>query len=66
MTRSSRYPSDLSDEEWALLAPQLPPPSKDGRPEEHDRRDMIDALLYVTHNGIVWRALPVDFPPWKT
>lgn len=66
MARSPRYPSDLSDEEWALLEPLLPPRSKDGRREKHDRRDMVDAFLYVTHNGIVWRALPSDFPPWKT
>lgn len=66
MVRSPRYPSDLSDEEWARLEPLLPPPSKDGRREKHPRREMVDAFLYVTHNGIVWRALPTDFPPWKT
>ncbi len=66
MARSHRYPSDLSDQEWAYVEPLLPAPSKDGRPEAHDRRDVVDAILYVTHNGIVWRALPGDFPPWKT
>ncbi|WP_027140517.1 IS5 family transposase [Pseudofrankia saprophytica] len=66
MGRSRRYPSDMSDEEWAYVAPLLPPVPKDGRPESHDRRDIVDAILYVAHNGIVWRALPADFPPWKT
>ncbi|MCM3926453.1 IS5 family transposase, partial [Frankia sp. AiPs1] len=66
MARSHRYPSDLSDQEWAYVQPLLPPAPKDGRPEKHDRRDIVDAILYVTHNGVVWRALPADFPPWKT
>jgi transposase len=66
MGRAPRYPSDMSDAEWAYVAPLLPPAPKDGRREKHDRRDIVDAILYVTHNGIVWRALPADFPPWKT
>jgi putative transposase len=66
MARSPRYPSDLTDAEWAYVQPLLPAASKDGRPEKHDRRDIVDAILYVTHNGVVWRALPADFPPWKT
>jgi putative transposase len=56
----------MSDAEWAYVQPRLPPVSKDGRPESHDRRDIVDTILYVTHNGVVWRALPADFPPWKT
>ncbi len=56
----------MSDAEWAYVAPLLPAPSKDGRREKHDRRDVVDGILYVTHNGVVWRALPVDFPPWAT
>ncbi|THJ24450.1 IS5 family transposase, partial [Candidatus Frankia alpina] len=58
--------SDMSDREWVYVCPRLPPPSKDGRKERHDRRDIVDAILYVTHNGVVWRALPAEFPPWKT
>jgi transposase len=64
------YPSDTSDAEWALIAPLLPVPAwqsgRDGRPEAHCRRAVIDAIRYVTHNGCVWRALPADFPPWRT
>jgi len=68
--RPRRYPSDTSDDEWALLAPLLPVPAcraaAGGRPEAHCRRTVMDALRYVIHNGCVWRALPVDFPPWRT
>jgi putative transposase len=68
--RPRRYPSDTTDAEWALLEPLLPPPASGhghgGRPEAHHRRDIIDAIRYVAHNGCVWRALPCDFPPWRT
>jgi transposase len=66
MSRPRCYPSDLSDDEWAVVEPLLPPAKKDGRPEKHPRRDVVDAILYLTHNGCVWRALPADFPPWRT
>ena len=65
-----RYPSDTSDGEWALLVPLLPVPAcqtaAGGRPETHCRRVVVDAIRYVIHNGCVWRALPADFPPWRT
>jgi len=68
--RPRRYPSDTSDVEWALLAPLLPVPAcqttAGGRPETHCRRTVVDAIRYVVHNGCVWRALPADFPPWRT
>ena len=64
------YPSDATDGEWALIAPLLPVPAcqttAGGRPEEHARRVVVDAIRYVIHNGCVWRALPADFPPWRT
>lgn len=66
MSRPRRYPSDLSDEEWTVIEPLLPPAKKDGRPEKHPHREIADAILYLTHNGCVWRALPADFPPWRT
>ena len=66
--RSRRYPSDTTDAEWALIAPLLPVPAcqtpAGGRPEEHCRRVVVDAIRYVIHNGCVWRALPADFPPF--
>jgi len=68
--RRRRYPSDMSDAEWALIAPLLPVPAwatgRGGRPEKHCRRAVVDAIRYVVHNGCVWRALPADFPPWRT
>ena len=66
MVRLPRYPSDLTDAQWALLEPLLPPPSKDGRRPKHRRRDLVDAILYVDRTGGAWRALPVDFPPGQT
>jgi transposase len=68
-SRIHRYPSDMTDAEWAVLAPLVPvggPGPRGGRPPAHSRRDIIDAIRYVTPNGGVWRALPADFPPWKT
>lgn len=56
----------MSDAEWVVIEGLLPPVSKDGRREVHARRDIVDAILYVAHNGGVWRALPADFPPWQT
>jgi len=68
--RRRRYPSDTADAEWALIAPLLPAPAwqagRGGRPDAHCRRAVVDAIRYVTHNGCVWRALPADFPPWRT
>jgi putative transposase len=61
-----RYPSDLTDHQWARLTPLLPPPKPGGRPRTTDQREVVDAILYVLRNGIVWRALPHDFPPWET
>ena len=68
--RTPFYPTDLTDEQWAVLEPLLPPMLCDtelgGRPEKHRRRTMIDAVFYVADNGAKWRALPADFPPWQT
>ena len=65
MTRA-RYPTDLTDRQWRRLEPLIPPPGSGGRPRAVDEREVVDAILYVLRNGIVWRALPHDFPPWKT
>ena len=65
------YPSSsLTDAQWALLEPLLPPPGntagRGGRPEKHDRRRVLDAIFYLVRGGIAWRALPAEFPPAKT
>jgi transposase len=67
--RSRRYPSDTTDAEWQLIAPHIPaghPGRRGGRRPVHSRRDIVDAIRYLAHNGCVWRALPADFPPWQT
>jgi putative transposase len=61
-----RYPTDLTDAQWALLAPLIPPPKPDGRPAIHDRRELVNAMLYWLRAGCAWRLLPHDLPPWKT
>ena len=66
VSRRARYPSDTSDEQWALIEPLLPPVNRGGRPEKHPRRAIVDAILYVVRTGCAWRQLPADFPPWQT
>lgn len=61
-----RYETDLSDEQWALVEPLLPPRSKDGPKPKHAYRDLVDAIMYVVRTGCAWRHLPSDFPPWQT
>ncbi len=60
------YPSDLSDEAWALLKPLLPPPFSVGAPRRTDFRELLDAIFYVLSTGCAWSALPHDFPPEGT
>jgi putative transposase len=60
------YPSDLSDAQWAILAPLMPPAKTDGRPRTTDLREVVNAILYVVRTGCAWRMLPHDFPPFGT
>jgi transposase len=68
--RARRYPSDTTDAQWAVIDPLLPAPAwlagKGGRREVHCRRTIVDAIFYLVDNGIKWRAMPTDFPPWST
>jgi putative transposase len=64
--RPRRYPSDTTDAEWQLIAAHIPAGGQGGRPVRYPRRDIVDAIRYLDHNGCVWRALPIDFPPWRT
>lgn len=59
------YPSDLTDEEWSLIASMVPVKTG-GRPAIHSRRRIVDAILYVNRTGCAWRMMPHDFPPWDT
>jgi putative transposase len=68
MTRKP-YPSDLTDQQWALIEPLLPRPSRrrrPGRPRKTHLREIVNALFYHAREGCTWRALPHDLPPWKT
>ena len=64
--RMLRYASDMTDGEWALIAPFLPPPRRIGRPREADLRAVVDAILHLASSGCQWRMLPRDFPPVST
>jgi len=61
-----RYPSDLTDDEWALVAPQVPPARRGGRPRDVDLREVLNAIFYVLSTGCQWQALPKDLPPKST
>ena len=61
-----RYPSDLTDAQWRTVEPLIPPAKPGGRPRSADVREIVDAILYVARNGTTWRALPHDYPPWRT
>ena len=68
MRSRRRYPTDLTDEQWALIEGLLPEPPAGpaGRPPEHDKREIVNAILYINRAGCAWRMLPKDFPPWQT
>jgi putative transposase len=61
-----RYPSDLTDEQWALIEPLLPPAKPGGRPREVDLREVVNALLYQARTGVQWEFLPHDLVPKGT
>ena len=61
-----RYGSDLTDAEWAILAPLLAPPRRTGRKRAWPMREMVNAIVYVLRAGCAWRMVPADFPPWET
>jgi putative transposase len=63
---AGRYPSDLTDREWALIAPLLPAAKRGGRRRTTSLRDVMDGLLYIAASGCAWRMLPKDFPPMTT
>jgi len=66
MSRSHHYPSDLSDAEWTILAPLLPPAATHGRPRKWPLRIVLDGIFSILRGGCAWRMLPCDFPPWQT
>jgi len=67
------YPTDLNDKQWQVISPYLPNSNvstadcpREGRPRLHTWREILNAIFYVVKNGCQWRALPHDFPPWKS
>lgn len=64
--RTRRYPSDLTDAQWAVVAPHIPAAKSGGRPRTTDVRAVLDAIIYLLRTGCQWRQLPYDFPPWPT
>jgi transposase len=59
------YPSDVSDEEWAFVAPYLALVRKDAPQREHDLREVFNGLRWVVRTGSPWRYMPHDLPPWE-
>ena len=61
-----RYPSDLDDSEWAIVAPMIPPAKRGGRPRTVNIREVLNGIFYVLSTGCQWRAVPKDLPPSST
>ena len=60
--RPTSYPSDLTDKQWEQIAAYFP----QGPNSEHHKRSLVNAVLYLLDNGIKWRSMPHDYPPWST
>jgi len=64
-----RYPTDVTDEQWAIMAPFLPAPKSEGRtgrPREFAYREIVNGIFYVLRTGCTWDMMPHDLPPWRT
>lgn len=59
------YPSDLTDEQWAILAPLIPPAKANCRPRKADMREVTNGIFYLLRTGCAWRYLPHDLPPYR-
>jgi putative transposase len=64
--RPDHYPSDVTEAQWDVIEPHIPPEPGGGRPRETDMRDVLDAVFYILRTGCQWRYLPADFPPKST
>src|ERR1700756_1920225 len=64
--RGLRYPSDLTNAEWALVEPMIPPAKRGGRRREVNVREVLNAIFYVLSTGCQWQGLPKDLPPKTT
>jgi transposase len=66
MTTRKSYPSDVSDDEWAFVAPYLTLMKEDAPQREHSLREVFNGLRYIVRTGAQWRMMPNDLPPWYT
>jgi putative transposase len=66
MSTEKRYPTDLTDEQWAKLELLLPGRAPTGRPPKYPLREIVNGMLYVLRGGIAWRMMPSDLPPWRS
>jgi transposase len=60
------YPTDLTDHEWALIAPYVPQVKPGGRPAKYPKREILNGIFYIVRGGGAWRLLPHDFPSWAS
>jgi putative transposase len=60
------YPSDVTDKEWTIIEPFMPPEYEDGVKRKYEYREIINGIFYVLRTGCSWRSLPHDFPPWSS
>ena len=60
------YPSDLTNEQWSLIKPKIPPAKPGGRPRTVNIREVVNGIQYLVRTGCAWRLLPHDFPAWGT
>jgi len=60
------YTTDLTDEEWQILEPLLPPEKTGGRPRKYPMREVLNGIQYVLRGGGAWRLMPHDLPHWQT
>src|SRR4029079_17958542 len=65
-TDREAYPSDVSDEEWAFVAPYLTLMREDAPQRDHELREVFNGLRWIVRTGAPWRAMPHDLPPWHT
>ena len=63
---AKRYSTDLSDREWEIIRPLLPLPKARGRKRQVCQREILNAIFYQIHNGVIWSDLPTDLPAYQT
>jgi len=66
MPKRKRSPSDLTPQQWTILESLIPKPTEEGATRAIDRREIVNAILYVVRSGCSWRQMPHDLPAWQT